>query len=283
MAGAVAGTRCIRRLLVGAVLAALMVALVLVSPVLADSRGPGDLDRAFGRGGLLAVNRTDDGAKAVDIGRKGRIVAAGLHTVARRLPNGHPDRSFGKRGVIRLDSGPYAGDSWVAAGSSSVAVGPKGAVFVAGATCPRLCDFAVSRLTPDGELDQSFGQGGTASISFGKPDGDAEAIETVNGGRVVVGGRTCGPNVCRFALARLDRDGELDRSFGDGGKVVGSFGAGGCSFLSAGWHSTRAGGSSSAAPARPTLPRSLASSRTASPIPPSGTGEGWPSTCASAR
>jgi uncharacterized delta-60 repeat protein len=230
MAGAVAGTRCIRRLLVGAVLAALMVALVLVSPVLADSRRPGDLDRAFGHGGLLAVKRTDERANAVDIGRKGRIVAAGLHTVARQLPNGHPDRSFGERGVVRLDSGPYAGDSWVAADSSSVAVGPKGAVFVAGATCQGLCDFAVSRLTPDGKLDPSFGQGGTARIDFGKADSDAEAIVTLPGGRVLVGGRTCGPNVCEFALARLDRDGELDRSFGDGGKVVGSFGGNGCSF-----------------------------------------------------
>jgi uncharacterized delta-60 repeat protein len=229
MAGAVAGTRCIRRLLVGAVLAALMVALVLVSSVLADSRGPGDLDRAFGRGGLLAVNGTDDGANAVDIGRKGRIVAAGLHAVARRLPNGHPDRSFGEHGVVRLDSGPYSNGS-VAFGSTSVAVGSKGVVFTAGRTCSDLCDFAVSRLTPDGELDQSFGQAGTARIDFGRPVDEGLAVETMKGGRVVVGGRTCTEQACKFALARLDRDGELDRSFGDGGKVVGSFGGGGCSF-----------------------------------------------------
>jgi uncharacterized delta-60 repeat protein len=221
--------RCVRRTSAAGVLAAAVIALVLVSAALAGSRGPGDLDRSFGDRGLLSVNRTDDGANAVDIGRKGRIVAAGLHAIARRLPNGHPDRSFGKHGVVRLDSGPYAGDSWVAAGSDSVAVGAKGAVFVAGATCPGLCDFAVSRLTPDGKLDPSFGQGGTARIHYG-PDSDAEAIVTQPGGRVLVGGRTCGPNVCRFALARLDRNGELDRSFGDGGRVVGSFGGNGCSF-----------------------------------------------------
>src|SRR4051794_36132490 len=92
---------------------------------------PGALDRSFGDGGLVTVNSTDDGAHAVDIGRKGRIVAAGLHAVARRLPDGRPDRSFGKRGVVRLDSGPYANGS-VAFGSTSVAVGPKGSVFTAG-------------------------------------------------------------------------------------------------------------------------------------------------------
>jgi uncharacterized delta-60 repeat protein len=182
-------------------------------------------------GGLLVVNRAHDFANAVDIGRKGRIVVAGLHTVARRRPNGHPDRSFGKRGLTRLESGPYgAGRGFVAFGSSSVAVGPNGAVFVAGRTCSGGCsDFAVSRMTPDGELDQSFGQAGTARIGFEKPDSAALSIAIAAGRRLVVGGSTCTSRSCKFALARLDRNGELDQSFGNGGRVTGSFG-GGCSF-----------------------------------------------------
>jgi uncharacterized delta-60 repeat protein len=208
-----------------------VIALVLVSPVLAGSRGPGDLDRHFGHGGLSVMKRAQDFANAVDIGRKGRIVVAGFHMVGRLRPDGHPDRSFGKRGVVRLESGAYANDgSWVAPGSSSVAVGANGAVFVAGRSCSGGCSaFAVSRLTPEGELDQSFGQGGTARIRCEKPDSEALAITIAAGGRLVVGGSTCTSRSCNFALARLDRNGELDPSFGNGGRVEGSFG-GACSF-----------------------------------------------------
>ncbi|HKH15625.1 MAG TPA: hypothetical protein VKA47_13320 [Solirubrobacterales bacterium] len=231
MVGSLERDRRVRRLSAAGALAAAVITLVLVSPVLAGSRGPGDLDRSFGHGGLLVVNRAHDFANAVDIGRKGRIVVAGFDTIARRRPNGHPDRSFGKRGLVRLESGVYENPgSYVAVGSSAVAVGPKGAVFVAGRTCSGGCsDFAVSRLTPDGELDQSFGQGGTARIGFEKPDSAALSIAIATGGRLVVGGSTCTSRSCKFALARLDRNGELDPSFGNGGRVTGSFG-GGCSF-----------------------------------------------------
>lgn len=217
-----------RRLGAAAALAGAAIALVAVSSALAGSRGPGALDRQFGNGGTLVVNRTHNGASAVDIGRKGRIVVAGGNTIARRRPNGHPDRSFGKRGLVRLDSGPYASPySFVSGGSSSVAIGAKGAVFAAGATCSESglsCDFAVSRLTPDGALDRSFGQGGTARIGFRRPLSEALSIATGAGGHLFVGGTTCNQVDCLFALAELDRNGDLDPSFGNGGRVTGSFG-----------------------------------------------------------
>jgi len=222
-----------RRRRAGGAFAAAVIALVLASTVLAGSRQAGHLDRSFGHGGLLLVNRAHDYSNAVDIGRKGRIVVAGIHTVARLRPNGHRDRSFGKRGVIRLESGAYAGrKSYVARGSSAVAVGTKGDVYLAGAACSDTpsfsCDFAISRLTKTGELDQSFGQGGTARIGFEEPVSRALSIAITAGGRIVVGGTTCDGH-CEFALARLDRNGELDPSFGNGGKVVSSSG-GGCDF-----------------------------------------------------
>jgi uncharacterized delta-60 repeat protein len=230
MAGALAGTRRIRRLVVGAGVAAVMIAVVLVGSALAGGGRAGRLDSSFGfeGNGLLVIHRAKDYANAVALGRKGRIVVAGLHTIARRRPNGHPDRSFGKRGLVRLDSGPYAGpSSFVALGSSSVAIGPNGAVFVAGSTCSESrCDFAVSRLTKDGELDRSFGQDGTARIRFARPQSSALSIAMQPGHELVVAGTTCAVT-CEFALTRLDRDGNLDQSFGNGGRVVGSFG--GCS------------------------------------------------------
>jgi uncharacterized delta-60 repeat protein len=210
----------------GVVIAAMTA--LLVSPVLAGAGRAGDLDPSFDRNGRSVVSRVHGYANAVDIGRKGRIVVAGTHTVARLRPNGQLDRSFDDDGIARLRFGPYAAEpSFVALGSSSVAVGPKGAVFVAGATCssPDSCDFAVSRMTPNGELDRSFGQDGTARIGFANPDSSALAIQIVRDGKLVVGGNSCDASGrCDLAIARLDRDGRLNQAFGNGGRVVGSFG-----------------------------------------------------------
>lgn len=75
-----------------------------------------------------------------------------------------------------------------------------------------------------GELDPAFGVDGKVSTDF---FGDADAALDVviqPDGRIVAAGsaRTSGANV-DFALARYNRDGSLDGSFGSGGKVTTDF------------------------------------------------------------
>ena len=65
-------------------------------------------------------------------------------------------------------------------------------------------------------LDPAFGSGGTVLVAFGDAAAGAGDIEAMADGRLVVAGLADG-----FAVARLTRDGTLDRSFGDGdGRAV---------------------------------------------------------------
>jgi uncharacterized delta-60 repeat protein len=88
-------------------------------------------------------------------------------------------------------------------------------------------DFALARFKWNGELDTTFGDGGKVTTDFGT-DGDyARSVTIDSHGRVVVAGYSqSSGGRADFALARYRSSGELDPSFGDGGKVTAGFGAG---------------------------------------------------------
>jgi len=75
-------------------------------------------------------------------------------------------------------------------------------------------------LAVDGELDDTFGDGGTVTTAF--PVGSfATAVAVQADGRIVVVGAAAGPSVTgEFAIARYETDGTLDGTFGDGGMVT---------------------------------------------------------------
>jgi|GEM_PF-3701668 len=90
---------------------------------------------------------------------------------------------------------------------------------------------AVTRLLTNGTPDPAFGEGGTATVSFGPnvlitPSfGVAHLVQT--DGKVIVGGQyRVGPSQSDYdvVLARLDATGALDPTFGQGGKLALSFG-----------------------------------------------------------
>jgi uncharacterized delta-60 repeat protein len=189
----------------------------------AQAGSAGDLDRSFGNHGLRILRDANDASRAVAVGRKGRIVVAGGRYVARLRPDGRLDRSFADGGIARLDpSGP---------GYSSLAVGGEGGILVAGEYCTadERCGLAVTHLRRDGDVDRSFGQGGTKLVNFAVPEAFSSSIAITRSGKPVVTGLICRSYLrdCNFALARLTRHGRLDSSFGDGGKVIASVGPGG--------------------------------------------------------
>ena len=88
--------------------------------------------------------------------------------------------------------------------------------------------FAAARINSNGLLDKSFGQGGfTPKVRLGRGreenDGgtlQAEALAGQRDGDVVLAGYLERDGAFGPALARFTRHGELDPSFGNGGKVV---------------------------------------------------------------
>jgi uncharacterized delta-60 repeat protein len=211
-----------------------LAAIAVITALAATACGGGHVDRGragFGSGGKV---RTDfgavAGANALAIQRDGRFVAAGLagrdFALARYTHDGRLDQSFGKGGKVVTDFGaPSAGGH--ARGAVAVAIQADGTIVAAGGSGT---DFALTRYTPTGRLDRSFGTGGKVLTDVGArvraaDDGaswknGASAVALQDDGRIVAAG--AGDGV--FALARYLPDGRLDASFGTGGKVVTNFG-----------------------------------------------------------
>lgn len=144
--------------------------------------------------------------------------------LARYLPNGDLDESFGTKGKVTTD---FCGGN---DGIHSMKLLPSGKILAAGTgmRCgARLRSFALVRYNPDGSLDTTFGpdRDGKVAVNFAdnRDDRGREMDIQPDGKVVVVGWSTPGTNSKgTFALARFDSDGNIDRTFGRGdGKVVG--------------------------------------------------------------
>jgi uncharacterized delta-60 repeat protein len=188
----------------------------------------GDLDPSFGTGGFVTTDfgSRDDFGVGAAIQPDGKIVVAGNSgavgafavdfALARYNPDGSLDTTFGSGGIARSDFGAPLD------AASDVVVQPDGKLVAAGLSAG---NFAVARYNPDGSLDATFGSNGLSIIDFGSND-QANAIILQADGKLVAAGFTLPPSFAGdFALARLNANGSLDTTFGNGGKVTTEFGS----------------------------------------------------------
>ena len=183
----------------------------------------GDLDPAFGTGGIAEIG-SDSETTRIALQPDGGVVVAGHNVggdvsmhVHRLTPSGQLDTAFGGDGVATLDSG----------GAARVAVQPDGKIVVVGTRSPDFAgDATVFRLTAGGDPDPSFGGDGEVSFDF-VPGGSSglSALALQQDGRIVVAGYAGGEGPGVVGLARLLPDGSLDSSFGGDGLVVDDLGA----------------------------------------------------------
>jgi uncharacterized delta-60 repeat protein len=183
--------------------------------------------------GERATAATPGTALAVRVLTDGKIVVAGAATeslisggltiqrfaVFRFLASGVLDQSFGDRGRV---VGPAGGGTVNDHSARALALQPDGRIVAAGpwpVSGPSY-DFGVVRLLSTGEFDPSFSGDGIAVIPVGTGHDYAEALALHNG-RIIIAGTldTTGDDI---GLIRLRTDGELDDSFGIGGKVIAS-------------------------------------------------------------
>ena len=154
--------------------------------------------------GAVALQPDDTGAKIE------KIVAVGGQTVARYLPDGSPDNSFGLSGRVTTDFG-----------ISDVQVQADGRIVVAG------YGGALARYNVDGSLDTSFG-GGNGKVATGFNTSSIALQPQAEGPDkiVAVGSAPGSDGDGDVALARYNANGSLDTSFDGGGKqIIGMWGS----------------------------------------------------------
>jgi uncharacterized delta-60 repeat protein len=192
----------------------------------------GQLDNTFGVGGYATTDfGSNDQANAVLLQPDGKIVMTGQSNngfaVARYLPNGALDTSFGTGGVAVSFPVNY----WGAYGGRAGALQADGKILVAGTTRTNGSwgnsrdGMAVVRYLANGKLDTGFGANGLATINVSGWSSDyGQAVIQQPDGNIVIAGHSLfyGDD---FAAARLLADGSLDGDFGGGGLVLTDFGA----------------------------------------------------------
>lgn len=184
----------------------------------------GQLDRSFGSGGWVVTDVGDDTGEAhtVAVQRDGKIVLGGtticpqLRTcivLARYLPNGSLDSTFGDGGIARTVR-PHYGSRGFAA--RKLAIQPDGRIVALVGN--GIQKFVVGRYLSDGRLDRSFSRDGFAEVGLGR-ELTAYGLALQRGGRVLVVGTSerVGVTSSDFTIARLTVNGRLDRSFSGNG------------------------------------------------------------------
>lgn len=201
---------------------ALCFTMVLVSA--ADS----DLDPAFDGDGIVITDQGEfEQINDIAIQPDGKIVAAGhagiFHgstqeplsmRVVRYNNDGSLDSTFGSGGIVTTSIGTYA-KAW------TVALQADGKILVAGRSGTVFqSDFTLVRYNPNGSLDNTFGNAGIVTTSFGA---FAQIVDLAvqSDGKIVATGDAPGlgmsVSLTIFTVARYNTDGSLDATFdGDG-------------------------------------------------------------------
>jgi len=175
----------------------------------------GSLDTTFGTGGKVTTSLgTSDIANSIAIQSDGKIIVASTTAagfgLARYNTNGSLDTTFGTAGKVTTAIYSVPGSDSL----SAIVLQSDGKIVAVGAANPTF-DFAVVRYNSNGSLDATFGVGGKVTTDMGGID-SGKAIAIQSDGKIVAAGTSASGS----ALVRYNTDGNLDTTFGTGGKVT---------------------------------------------------------------
>lgn len=190
----------------------------------ANDSTPGD---SFGSGGKVLTDVGTRYASGMALQPDGKLVVTGgggeFHEsglLARYNSDGQLDTDFGDGGLVVLDD--------MSAGA--VALQRDGKIVLAGAIglASTHSSFGLARYESNGQPDSKFGQGGQVKTDFLHQDGGAGGVVIQTDGKIVACGSISanGGSDRRAVLARYNRNGRLDTSFGQAGKLIPNFGQG---------------------------------------------------------
>ncbi|NIJ54310.1 T9SS type A sorting domain-containing protein [Dyadobacter arcticus] len=200
----------------------------------------GARDLTFGVSGIVSTDFGDEFSEVANIillQPDGKIILAGYSqdavnndlnmAMARYNANGSLDDSFGIEGKVIVE----IGEAGLVQSIRSIALQSDGKIVGAGyteqinAAQDEISNVvALIRLTQNGLLDNSFGNGGIVQTAIGKND-VAAAIAVQPNNRILVLGKTKAVKYgyTDFLLLRYKSDGQLDPVFGQDGIVITSF------------------------------------------------------------
>jgi uncharacterized delta-60 repeat protein len=187
----------------------------------------GTPDAGFGTDGIVmtSVSSSDDYAYAVVEQPDGRLVVTGQVSAAvgrdfaivRYNTDGSLDDQFANGGVAVTDvDGPQD--------EANTVMRQEDGKLVVGGTASGL--MVLVRYENDGSLDDNFGAGGKVLTTASSSEDAIADVVVQSDGKLVAAGATQADSYADFALVRYEPDGSLDRSFGDGGKVITPVGSG---------------------------------------------------------
>jgi len=219
-------------------LVAVTIAFIFASfmPTRRAQAAAGDLDPTFGVGGKVVTSFSPGMADVGGIIAQpdGRLVVAGdlldpSHpsidfVVLRYDINGNLDPTFGSGGKVTTD---FAGSCDRAYGLTQQ---PDGKLIVVGEAYgafnpSTVAGFALARYNSDGSLDTSFGVGGKVRTDLADGSDQFVRVAVQSDGKIVAVGHTLNPlaGTDDMVVARYNRDGSLDTSFGANGLTITKF------------------------------------------------------------
>lgn len=179
----------------------------------------GTLDTTFGSEGQVTTSfgvSTKNWINEIQIQNDGRIVAGGfsndVFALARYLPNGNLDSTFGESG-LKTTFIPGTTQGVI----NAIVLKSDGSIFAGGFSTDTLNDFTVVKYDSLGTLVSSFGVNGILVDQIStENDAIADMLIQPNGALLAAGSSSTS-GLYQFALTSYDSTGNIDTTFGTNG------------------------------------------------------------------
>lgn len=195
---------------------------------IAKSNSNGSIDTTFGTNGWVRTSFPIWGyANNIDVSQSGQILLTGMAfdtggdwkiALAKYDANGDTDTTFGDSGTLLVYAG-YDYDFGIRGMFLE-----DGKLLIGGhsyfGTAPLRYEIAIVRLEADGTIDNTYGTNGFFKFRWAE-NGENYLTDMAlqSDDKLVVTGRSYDGEADLYAIARLTENGQLDSTFGTGGKL----------------------------------------------------------------